>query len=89
MNNNNNLLKVENLRTYFSIKKGILRRTAGYVKAVDDISFQIPKGNTFGLVGESGSGKTTAARTIEDLSRLQTERFILTAKTSCLCANRN
>lgn len=67
MNNNNNLLKVENLRTYFSIKKGILRRTAGYVKAVDDISFQIPKGNTFGLVGESGSGKTTAARTIARL----------------------
>ncbi len=67
MNNNNNLLKVENLRTYFPIRKGILRRTAGYVKAVDDISFQIPKGNTFGLVGESGSGKTTAARTIARL----------------------
>jgi oligopeptide transport system ATP-binding protein len=67
MNNNNNLLKVENLKTWFTIKKGLLRKTAGYVKAVDDISFQIPAGSTFGLVGESGSGKTTAARTIARL----------------------
>ncbi len=67
MNNNNILLKVENLKTWFAIKKGILRRTAGYVRAVDDISFQIPKSSTFGLVGESGSGKTTAARTIARL----------------------
>jgi len=65
--NNNNLLKVENLKTYFPIKKGLLRKTIGYVKAVDDISFQIPAGSTFGLVGESGSGKTTAARTIARL----------------------
>ncbi|PKL50035.1 MAG: hypothetical protein CVV39_01870, partial [Planctomycetes bacterium HGW-Planctomycetes-1] len=55
---NNNLLKVENLKTWFAIKKGILRKTVGHVKAVDDISFQITAGSTFGLVGESGSGKT-------------------------------
>jgi oligopeptide/dipeptide ABC transporter ATP-binding protein len=62
-----NLLKVENLKTYFAIKKGLLRKTVGHVKAVDDISFVLPAGKTFGLVGESGSGKTTAARTIARL----------------------
>src|SRR4030042_590192 len=67
MNDNNILLKVENLKTWFAIKKGILRRITGHVRAVDDISFQIPYGSTFGLVGESGSGKTTAARTIARL----------------------
>jgi oligopeptide/dipeptide ABC transporter ATP-binding protein len=64
---NDYLLNVENLKTWFPIKKGLLRRTIGHVKAVDDISFQIPAGKTFGLVGESGSGKTTAARTIARL----------------------
>jgi oligopeptide/dipeptide ABC transporter ATP-binding protein len=64
---NTNILKVENLKTYFAIKKGFLRKTVDYVKAVDDISFDLPAGKTFGLVGESGSGKTTAARTIARL----------------------
>jgi oligopeptide/dipeptide ABC transporter ATP-binding protein len=63
-NINNYLLKVDNLKTYFPIKKGLLRRTAGYVKAVDGISFGIRKGQTLGLVGESGCGKTTVARSI-------------------------
>lgn len=61
------LLKVENLKTWFPIRKGLLRRTVGYVRAVDDVSFEIPAGKTFGLVGESGSGKTTTARTIARL----------------------
>ncbi len=63
-NINNYLLEVDNLKTYFPIKKGLLRRTAGYVKAVDGISFGIKKGQTLGLVGESGCGKTTVARSI-------------------------
>jgi len=61
---NNYLLKVEDLKTYFPIKKGLLRRTAGFIKAVDGVSFDIEKGQTLGLVGESGCGKTTVARSI-------------------------
>ena len=63
-NENNYLLKVDDLKTYFAIKKGLLRRTVGYVKAVDGISFRIRPGQTLGLVGESGCGKTTVARSI-------------------------
>jgi len=61
---NDYLLKVDNLKTYFPVKKGLLRRTIGYVKAVDGISFGIKKGQTLGLVGESGCGKTTVAKTV-------------------------
>jgi len=61
---NGYLLKVDNLKTYFPVKKGLLRRTTGYVKAVDGVSFGIEKGRTLGLVGESGCGKTTVARSI-------------------------
>ncbi len=64
VNTNDYLLKVDGLRTYFPIKKGLLRRTVGYVKAVDGVSFGIEKGQTLGLVGESGCGKTTIARSI-------------------------
>lgn len=49
-----NILEVKNLKTYYPIKGGFFRRTVGHVKAVDDISFNIKKGETFGLVGESG-----------------------------------
>ncbi len=58
------LLEVRNLRKYFPIQKGFLRRTVGYVRAVDDVSFAINEGETLGLVGESGCGKTTASRCI-------------------------
>ncbi|MFE8700370.1 ABC transporter ATP-binding protein [Cytobacillus sp. FJAT-54145] len=61
---NETLLEVKNLKTYYPIKGGILRRTVAVVKAVDDISFEIKKGETLGLVGESGCGKSTAGRTI-------------------------
>jgi oligopeptide/dipeptide ABC transporter ATP-binding protein len=58
------LLKVEHLKKYFPIHRGVFARVAAYVKAVDDVSFVIHKGETFGLVGESGCGKTTAGRAI-------------------------
>jgi oligopeptide/dipeptide ABC transporter ATP-binding protein len=58
------LLAVENLKKYFPIRRGVLSRVAAYVKAVDDVSFVIKKGETFGLVGESGCGKTTAGRAV-------------------------
>ena len=58
------LLKVDNLKVYFPILGGVLRRKIGEVKAVDDVSFVVNRGETVGLVGESGSGKTTVGRTI-------------------------
>ena len=58
------LLEVINLRKYFPIEQGFLRKSSQAVKAVDDISFTIYEGETFGLVGESGSGKTTLGRCI-------------------------
>jgi len=61
------LLSVHDLKVHFPVKGGILRRTVDVVKAVDGISFDIPRGKTVGLVGESGSGKTTTGRAIARL----------------------
>ncbi len=58
------LLRIENLKVYYPIKKGLLRRTVGHVKAVDGVSFNVYQGQTLGLVGESGCGKTTTGRAI-------------------------
>ena len=58
------LVEVRNLRTWFPIKRGVLSRTVGYVKAVDGVSFDVQAGKTLGLVGESGCGKTTVGRTM-------------------------
>ncbi len=58
------LLQVRDLCTYFPVKRGLLRRTVGHLKAVDGVSFECRQGETLGLVGESGCGKSTVARTV-------------------------
>lgn len=85
------LVEVENLKMYFKKVSGIIRRKIDYVKAVDNISFTIDRGKTFGLVGESGCGKTTTGRTIirlydptdgkiryngEDITHLKPDEFM-------------
>jgi peptide/nickel transport system ATP-binding protein len=60
----NPILEIKNLKTYFPIDGGLFRRKKEYVKAVDDVSFEVYPGETLGLVGESGCGKTTLGRTI-------------------------
>ncbi len=61
---NGALVQVENLTEYFPLRGGLLQRKVGDVKAVDDVSFEIRRGETLGLVGESGCGKTTVGRTL-------------------------
>ena len=58
------LLEVNQLKKYFPVKAGVFKKTVGYVKAVDEISFYIKEGETLGLVGESGCGKSTTGATI-------------------------
>lgn len=61
---NNTLLDIRNLKKYFPIKRGLFSKTVGFVKAVNDVSLTIQRGETLGLVGESGCGKTTVGRSI-------------------------
>jgi oligopeptide transport system ATP-binding protein len=63
------LLEVRDLKKYFPVKGGLLKRTTGYVKAVDGMSFSIDHGETMALIGESGSGKSTVAETIIGLQQ--------------------
>ncbi|MGN7456947.1 ABC transporter ATP-binding protein [Paenibacillus pasadenensis] len=58
------LLEVEELRTHFPIRSGLLQRVSGHVKAVDGVSFQVRRGESFGIVGESGCGKSTTGRSL-------------------------
>ena len=63
-NTNQKILRVKGLKKYFPIRKGFFQRVAGWIKAVDDVDFDIEEGKTLGLVGESGCGKSTVARMI-------------------------
>lgn len=67
------LLEVKDLRVWFPIKKGLLRKTQGYIKAVDGVNFSLPQGQTLGIVGESGSGKSTLGMAILRLLSSQGE----------------
>jgi oligopeptide/dipeptide ABC transporter ATP-binding protein len=74
------LLQVHNLTKYFSAKNGLFSRAVGFIKAVDDVSFDIHSGETLGLVGESGCGKTTLGRTILRLVEPTSGRVIFSGK---------
>ncbi|TDL53054.1 dipeptide ABC transporter ATP-binding protein [Paenibacillus dendritiformis] len=63
------LIDIRHLKKYFPIKTGLFNRVVGHVKAVDDVTFHIYKGETFGLVGESGCGKSTLGRAILQLQK--------------------
>src|SRR5437588_5339412 len=77
MSANGNLVELENLRVWFPIKSGIvLDRHVGDIRAVDDVSFQIQRGETLGLVGESGCGKSTVGRTILRLYKPTSGRIL-------------
>jgi oligopeptide/dipeptide ABC transporter ATP-binding protein len=71
------LLELRNLRTWFAVRSGLMRRQSGWIRAVDDVSFTIRRGETFGLVGESGCGKTTLGRSILRLEQPQSGEILL------------
>jgi len=74
------ILRVDNLKTYFPIRRGVLKRTVGYIRAVDGVGFTIYRPQVLGLVGESGSGKTTVGRTILKLLEPTDGRIIYRGK---------
>ncbi len=73
-------IKIEGLKKYFPVKKGLLRKVKGYVKAVDDISFLIPHGSAVAIVGESGSGKTTVGKVLMKLLRASSGKVFVDDK---------
>jgi len=74
------ILEIRNLKTWFPIKRGVMARTVGYIKAVDGISIHLYAGETLGLVGESGCGKTTLGRTLLRLEKPQKGKILFYGK---------
>ncbi len=74
------ILQVKDLRVYFPIYKGLIKKKVAEIKAVDGVSFDIYKGETFGLVGESGCGKSTVARTVLRLNQITDGQIIFDGK---------
>lgn len=74
------LVEVSHVRKYFPVKRGILNHTVAHVRAVDDVSFAIEQGETFGVVGESGCGKSTLGRVILNLQRPTSGRVMFEGK---------
>jgi oligopeptide transport system ATP-binding protein len=79
----NELLQVGHLKKFFPLRGGFLNRVKGYVHAVNDVSFTVKKGETFGIVGESGCGKTTLARTILRLIEPTDGEILFEGKNLC------
>ena len=77
------ILQIKNLKTYFPINNGIFGQKTDFVKAIDDVSFDVYPGETLGLVGESGCGKTTLGRTILRLIRPTAGEIIFDGKNIC------
>ena len=80
------VLRIKNLKTYFPVSKGLFGKVTDYIKAVDDVSFDVFPGETLGLVGESGCGKTTLGRTILRLEEPTSGEIIYREKNITLMA---
>ncbi|MEA4921590.1 MAG: oligopeptide/dipeptide ABC transporter ATP-binding protein [Clostridiaceae bacterium] len=78
------ILQIEDLKVHFPIKKGLMQRTMGYIRAVDGVDLTIQKGETLGLVGESGCGKTTIGRAIVRLNQPTAGRILYNGETDLL-----
>lgn len=84
MNNQQSILKIEDLQVHFPIKAGLMQRTVGVIRAVDGVSIDINRGETVGLVGESGCGKTTIGRAIVRLNEPTAGKIIFDGKDDIL-----
>ncbi len=83
------ILRVENLKKYFPVRRGFFQRTVGWVRAVENVSLSLVSGETLGLVGESGCGKTTLARMILNLMPADGGRILYKGKDICGLSDRD